>query len=170
MKLWRPSASGGLTQAQVEQGCAAPWSPLTKREFKMRPIFAWLFVAALFPQGVLAKGFVWQCALDVPRSSTGWVSPYVVVGVQADGQVFVVDAMLLDEEQSPAKPKVLRNTETALTLQWQVLDVVDSLNQSSKLVYELRLNKRTGRVRVNANPVSYSNSFSGRGRCIKKDE
>ena len=139
----------------------------------MLKILAASMICAVFVQGPAAAAdrVLWYCDISDRRAKVDWVPPEIALVVDAKGTVDVIDGLLILFDQSPKRGRVFRNDDRILRVNWTLKGAMDSQQQKiPNFGYNLRLNKKTGRVTVGAMPHGYSNRFSGRGTCKIRDK
>lgn len=113
-----------------------------------------------------AAGVIYDCDITKRAENNDWISPKLAVIVSDQGQVKVIDAVLINFRQSPATARVMRNTDKILRARWKVRDARDSAGQVvPDFGFSLRLNKQNNAIVIGAHPHGYAGSFSGRGTC-----
>jgi len=119
----------------------------------------------------VAQSYLWECDVPSLERNLGWISPKIVAVIRPEGQVEIIDAILLGLEQSPAIARVSRHTDSRLNVNWQVRRAKDAGNKTiPTLNYSFRLNKTTARISVFASADGFSSRFSATGTCIQKTE
>jgi hypothetical protein len=134
----------------------------------MRFTTAGVFTAlALAIAPSLASAEVVYCTMALgPDIQGGYIAPDFEVKLDAGtGEALVIDGIIMAyNKKKPAVAKVSANTDTKLKLSWSVFTVSDS-GQRTKMNYRATIFREKKQVQVLAQPVGYSNNFTGNGQC-----
>ncbi|MBW4707729.1 hypothetical protein KX928_08010 [Roseobacter sp. YSTF-M11] len=124
-----------------------------------------------FAQAALAQGVLYDCDITQKRKDLDWISDKVGIVVKANGQVTVIDAVILYFHQKPMQAKVVRNTKDKLDIRWTIRNAKDDANQRVPYFdYSATINKKNNKFALYARPENYPNRFSGKGKCTPRTQ
>ena len=113
---------------------------------------------------------IYECSFLENRANNGWVPTSVVVShVPGAEKALVSDAMILSAFGEPRLMEVKRDTETKLTIEWEI-GLRASDGTGATFSYVLVIQKQAKTATINGFPEGYSNQFGSTGTCKVKTE
>ncbi|THH38244.1 hypothetical protein E4Z66_01315 [Aliishimia ponticola] len=109
------------------------------------------------------KGTFYECAITKRQKNVDWVPPLIGLVYQPDGQVLVIDAVILHFNEAPVQAKVTKRGAQDV-LRWSVTGI-DSARSRFRFQYGARFSPKTGTISVTARPVGPPQSWKGSGTC-----
>lgn len=106
-----------------------------------------------------------HCTLD--ESPHGWVARTLVLAHEPGRREAVIaDEIGLYFSGKPTTARITTDNARSLRFSWSVPTVRDSRgNVVPAMIYRATLSRRSGGIKVSAEPLGYSVRFSGRGTC-----
>ena len=113
-----------------------------------------------------AAPLAYECDVTAKGRSQGQISDWIQVFIGQNGQVTVIDGLILIYKNEPIIAKVTKSTYQILKLRWTLRDIRTTSNQLANVNSEAILNKKTNKVTVRSAPANWpGNRFSGKGTC-----
>ncbi|WP_298913330.1 hypothetical protein [uncultured Roseobacter sp.] len=133
--------------------------------------FLVILFAGFMAQAGAAQGVLYDCDVTQKRKDLDWISDKVGIVVKPNGQVTVIDAVILYFNKTPMSAKVVRNDAKRLDVRWTIRGAKDDANQRvGYFDYSAQINKKTNKFAIYAKPENYPNRFSGKGKCTPRTE
>ncbi len=112
-----------------------------------------------------AQPTLYDCDITKRDKDVGWISPKVVVIMQADGSVLVSDSVILWHVEEPI-PARARTRGDRLIVQWTLSGMVDAAQQIvPKFNYRATIDTADNSIVLRAKPVGFPQGWTGRGSC-----
>jgi hypothetical protein len=126
-------------------------------------IFAGMMLAAL-----PATAQSYSCKMSGFDAKSGWISEVINFNIdKASGEIIVNDGIIQYFMKKQLTAKVSELGDTRAVFKWSV-DTHNDAGQRSRIAYRATFTPETKKLRVNALPGGYSNSFFGNGDCVKQ--
>ncbi len=129
-------------------------------------VISGLASAIVFSAGasVANAGVFYECDLNT-RIVNGWVSPKMGFVFDDNGQVTVIDGVILSVVGAPLKASVRRKGNMN-RIRWSIAGATDSRGQRiATFRYVADLNRATGAVHVVAKPGLAAQRWAAKGTC-----
>lgn len=126
-----------------------------------RPLGA-VIVAMVLASPVMAQQY--RCQMAGLDTQTGWISQDIVFYIDKSGEIQVNDGIIQHFVKKPIKATVSENTDARVVFKWNV-DTTNNSGQRSRIAYRATFTPESKKLRVNALPGGYTNSFFGNGTC-----
>lgn len=130
-------------------------------------IFGAFLAVAVVAVPVQAKeGYIYACDLSQTRGGGGFIGSKIAIIVHPTGKLSVIDGLIMHYHGEALPVKVLRSTKKKLLLEWVVDNVRDGSNtRAPKFVFSARLERKSGKIRINGRPQGFPNHFQENGSC-----
>ncbi len=119
-------------------------------------------VAVLLAVPAMAQEY--RCKMAGLDTQTGWISEDIVFYIDTSGEIQVNDGIIQHFMKKPVKAKVSENTDARVVFKWNV-DTTNNSGQRSRIAYRATFTPESKKLRVNAIPAGYGNTFFGNGTC-----
>lgn len=116
-----------------------------------------------------SPGYMYDCDLQGTDQAHGWITPKLAFVVEKQGEVKVVDGVVLHFNKAPLAAKVLRNDGKRMILKWVVTNAkADSGRTFNNFRYRASISKSSGKVEVTAIPAHFDTGVRATGVCKKR--
>lgn len=131
------------------------------------PVLAGIFLGLATP--VLAAPDTWICHVANGKSGT-WIAPQIVILHDPAARLVVVnDEVTLNFGGKPVAGEVKVDNDRRITFGWTVREIqAVGGGKAMRMAYRATIQKEGHAFSVQAAPHGYSNSFEGRGSCVRK--
>ncbi|MBM1631561.1 hypothetical protein [Sulfitobacter mediterraneus] len=132
-------------------------------------LFSVVAMSLLAKAAAASPGYMYDCDLQGTDKAYGWITPKMAFVVEEQGDVKVVDGVVLHFNNAPLETKVLRNDGKRMILRWVVTNAkADSGRTFNNFRYRASLSKSSGKVEVTAIPAHYDTGVRATGVCKKR--
>ncbi|MBM1558315.1 hypothetical protein JQV19_12880 [Sulfitobacter mediterraneus] len=132
-------------------------------------LFSVVAMVSLATNVAAAPAFLYDCDLHGTDQAHGWITPKMAFVVEKQGEVKVVDGVVLHFNNAPLETKVLRNDGKRMILRWVVTNAkADSGRTFNNFRYRASISKSSGKVEVTAIPAHFDTGVRATGVCKKR--
>ncbi|UWR10107.1 hypothetical protein [Sulfitobacter mediterraneus] len=132
-------------------------------------LFSVVAMVSLATNVAAAPAFLYDCDLQGTDQAHGWITPKMAFVVEEQGEVKVVDGVVLHFNKAPLATKVLRNDDKRMILRWVVTNAkADSGRTFNNFRYRASISKSSGKVEVTAIPAHFDTGVRATGVCKKR--
>jgi hypothetical protein len=136
----------------------------------MFPFSRALVAAALLSIASAAQsaGLLYECDITDRRRDVDWIAETYVVVIDADGQVSVIDNIILIYNEAPVRPRFVSRRGDRLRINY-TLRVIDAARVQWPMSYTAVLDNAARTITLRARPTQGGSvSWRGKGTCTTR--